>query len=233
MVEPPKKTLQAQGMAPLRFTVGAATFDTRYSFTAQFVRGAEMFARRAAEIEAGHAAAPATDALQAEHRAMVAAAIMQASAALESDVAEVLLHGPHYHRGGTEENRAAQARLQPFAELVDRQPLEKRHGLVLKLLGLPGETKGCEPFQSMKLAVSLRNELTHYKSLMSSERAQASLMRALEALRHAPPPFLPPGAAFFPFRCLSAARAAWAAATARETISRFHELLGSPSSPLW
>ena len=74
----------------------SATPDSRYSFTAQFLRGAARFAQRAREIE-DTAGQTADESTKSEHRAYVVAAIMQSVAALESEVSEILLHGPGHH----------------------------------------------------------------------------------------------------------------------------------------
>jgi hypothetical protein len=62
-------------------TTITATLDIRYSFTAQFLRGAATFAKHAREIE-GIAGTTATEEVVSEHRAHVVAAIMQSTAAL-------------------------------------------------------------------------------------------------------------------------------------------------------
>lgn len=219
--------------ARLHASVGHATMDTRYSFTRQFLAGADLFARRAAEIEAQHPNSEVTDLLRTEHRANVVAAVMQAAAAMEADIAEVLMHGPAYHLGSSEANRRGHDRLAPFAELVDRQPNPvSRYGLILKLLEAQPFDEGAHPFQSAQLLVKLRNEVTHYKSRWGSKQAENKLLKDLRALRHTPPPFYLPTSQFFPFLCLSAECARWAASTARAMIARFHELLGAPSSPV-
>ncbi len=57
------------------------TATTRYSFSAQFLRGAAIFARRAHEIEELETT---SEDEQAEHRAFVVGAITQATASLET-----------------------------------------------------------------------------------------------------------------------------------------------------
>jgi hypothetical protein len=55
-----------------------------------------MFACSARDRESLPAAS-ITNEVRAEHRAFVAAAIMQSSAGLEAEVSEIMLHGPGYH----------------------------------------------------------------------------------------------------------------------------------------
>jgi hypothetical protein len=75
-----------------------ATSVTRYSFTAQFLRGGAIFAHRAHAIEAT-ADESLSEELQGEHRAFVVGAIVQSVAALESEISEVVMHGPGHHLG--------------------------------------------------------------------------------------------------------------------------------------
>src|SRR5208337_5583716 len=99
---------------------GRATARTRYSFTAQFLRGSAIFARRAHEIET-RTDASTSEELQADHLACVVGAITQAAAALEAEFSEVLTHGPGHHLGSNGINAAARDFLLPLAETVDRE----------------------------------------------------------------------------------------------------------------
>ncbi len=91
-----------------------ATADTRYSFTAQFLRGGAIFARRAHEIEAS---ASVSEELRSEHVACVVGAITQAAAALEAEIYEVLIHGPGHHLGSNGINTTARGFLLPPSQL--------------------------------------------------------------------------------------------------------------------
>src|SRR5258706_10562543 len=81
-----------------------ATADTRYSFTAQFLRGGAIFARRAHEIETS---ANVSEELRSEHVACVVGAVTQAAAALEAEIYEILTHGPGHHLGSNGINATA------------------------------------------------------------------------------------------------------------------------------
>jgi hypothetical protein len=72
------------------------TLATRYAFTAQFVARAALLSQRAAEVEA---VPEANDVAQAEHRSLVSAAIMQATAAMETELSEIVVYGPRCHLG--------------------------------------------------------------------------------------------------------------------------------------
>ncbi|MCC6666078.1 MAG: hypothetical protein IT375_20140 [Polyangiaceae bacterium] len=207
-----------------------ATLQTRYSFTAQFIAGAKVFSIKAAEIE--RLSAPSSRDIT-EHRAAVVAAVMQASASLESEFSEVVEHGPGHQLGTGRIDTEAAAFLHPFRDLLERQSgILERWDLLLQLLRRPPVPKGVQPHQDASLLVGLRNELTHYKSRWEGETKRKNLVGELRARRFAPPPspFFPPGQVnFFPHHVLGAACAKWACQTAAAYIDRVYMQLGIPS----
>jgi hypothetical protein len=92
--------------------------STRYSFTAQFLRGATILARRAHEIDG----TSISEELQSEHMACVVGAITQATAALEAEISEVTVHGPGHHLGSNGINAAERDFLLPLAKTIDSEP---------------------------------------------------------------------------------------------------------------
>lgn len=205
--------------------------DSRFSFTAGFLVGATIMARRAAAIEA-LPVDQVDDDIRIEHRSYVVSSIMQAAAAVESEVAEVAMHGPGHHLGSDRIDADARDYLQPLADVIDDQnPALERYALVLHLLRKAAFDRGGQPWQDAALVMRLRNEVVHYKSKWGAEMTQAKLWRSLQALRHPKPPFTEDATNFFPQRCLSAACAAWAAATSVAFIDAFYDRL-SIASPL-
>ena len=215
----PTTSLQAtaQGRAQC-----SARADTRYLFTGQFLEGAKIFSEEAAKIERDSAGG---EALRAKHRACVCAAIMQASAALEADLAEVVMHGPSSYMGSNGTDAEARDFLKPLAEQIDRLPLLEGFKTVLHLLKKPALDLGGPPAQDATLLIRLRNEITHYKSLLGQEMEGKKLFSALEHKRFAPPPFAG-NSNFFPHRLLGAECAKWAGSAARRFLIEFHSLLG-------
>jgi hypothetical protein len=205
-----------------------ATADTRYSFTAQFLRGGAIFARRAHEIEAS---ANSSDDLQSEYRACVVGAVTQTAAALESEISEVLVHGPGHHLGSNGVNATARDFLSPMADVVDGERTLRRYELVLHLLHMPPFDRGAHPYQVADLLIGLRNELIHYKSKWGEQMDRAKLFSRLEELRFEKPAFISPHTNFFPHRCLSASLASWSVKTAVDFINAFYSNL-SVASPL-
>jgi hypothetical protein len=200
-----------------------ATMDSRYSFTAQFIHGAAIFARHAHEIEL---AAKASDEMQAQHRAYVVGAIVQSAAALESEIAEIVMHGPGHHLGSNHTDHSARDFLSPMKDIIDRQPPLRKYDLVLHLLRKVALDHGALPYQHAELLFQLRNELTHYKSRWGMQmKGPKSVMSRLQNLRLAKPQFATPNMNFFPHRCLSASLASWCVITGMVFIDEFYKKL--------
>src|ERR1700712_4335475 len=116
-------------------TSGHATLQSRYSFPAQFVAGAGLLVDWAAELDP---CVQPTAAQNAEHRALIVGAVLQAASAIEATLTEVLMHGPEHHLGGGETNDKTVAFLAPIAEIVDKSGgVLERWDLLLHLLGKP------------------------------------------------------------------------------------------------
>jgi hypothetical protein len=188
-----------------------ATANTRYSFTAQFLRGGAIFARRAHEIEGNPEAI--SEELRSEHLACVVGAVTQASAALEAEISEVLIHGPGHHLGSNGINAGARDFLLPLADTIDRQPTLRRYEIVLHLLRMPAIDRGTESYPTADLLIRLRNELIHYKSKWGEQMDGPKLFGRLEQLGFDKPTFMSPHTNFFPHRCLSASLASWSVMT--------------------
>jgi hypothetical protein len=199
--------------------------EVRYSFTAQFIRGGAIFANHAHNIE-GNSLTKSDEASEAEHRSYVVSTVIQCAAALESEVAEILLHGPGHHLGSNGLDVSARDFLQPLAELIDQEPTLHRYELILHLLRRPALNRGGSPFQSADLLIKLRNELVHYKSKWQEEMERQKLFARLKQLRFQKPPFITEDTSFFPHKCLSASLASWSVNTAVAFITEFYVRLG-------
>ena len=208
-----------------------ATLSTRYSFTAQFLRGGAIFARRAHEIETS-ADASGSEELRSEHGACVVGAVTQAAAALEAEISEVLIHGPGHHLGSNGVDVPARDFLLPLADTIDGEPTLRRYDLVLHLLRKPAFDRGAYPYQVAYLLTRLRNELIHYKSKWGEQMDRETFFSRLEQLRFDKPAFMSPHTNFFPHRCLSASLASWSVTTGVEFINAFYRNL-TIASPLF
>jgi hypothetical protein len=220
-------TVSASGTAVCEAKASAEA-DVRYSFTAQFLCASAIFARRCAEIERAHPDNP-EEAIRTEHRGLVTAAIMQSAAAVESESAELTMHGPGNHLGGDRMDRKAAEFLAPLAEFIDEQDALSRFKVILHILGRPPMPEGEQPWQGMATLVKVRNELVHYKSKWGKEMDGQKLYKTLQHLRLAKPPFIGDGSNFFPHQFLSAACAAWSVKTAVAFLNGFYDRMGIES----
>jgi len=204
----------------------------RYSFTAQFVRGAVVFANKAWDIEAANIGKIAAE-LEPEYRAYVVSTVFQCAAALESEIAEITEYGPGHHLGSNGVNLPARDFLQPLADVIDGESTLHRYELVLHVLRLPVLERGTETYRTTSLLVKLRNELIHYKSRWDSAIDRAKLFASLRQLRLEKPSFITSDTTFFPHQCLSASLSSWCVLTTIAFITNFYSLLGvvSPLSP--
>lgn len=205
-----------------------AEVDVRYSFTAQYLVGSAMLARRCAEIERAHPD-NADEPTWTEHRALVTAVVMQCAAAVEAESAELTIHGPGNHLGSDGMDRKAHEFLAPLADFIDDQDALTRYKVILHLLGKAPMPEGEQPWQDMAVLVRLRNELIHYKSRWGQEMERQKFFTTLQHLRLPKPPFVPEGSIFFPHLLLGAACAAWSVRTAVAFINRFYDRMGIES----
>jgi hypothetical protein len=202
----------------------------RYSFTAQFLRGAAILANRAHHIE-NEAGDAVSDEVQAEHRSYIIGTVIQCAAGLEAEISEIVQYGPGHHLGSNGIDESARAFLQPLAEMIDSQQTVKRYELVLHLLGRPPLDRGRDPHQATTLLIRVRNELVHYKSKWEMEMDQQKLFVSLRHLKLERPPFISPTQNFFPHQCLNASLASWSVATTVAFMDSFYSALGI-TSPL-
>src|SRR4051812_29616230 len=197
---------------------------TRYSFTTQFIAGSLLLVRRAVEIEA---LPTPTDLEKAEHRSIVIAAIMQSSAALETELSEIVLYGPGCHLGSNGTDHDAQRFLEPLEPLIDKQAgVLNRWQTIMHLLGKGRFDPGAQPFQDADLLVSLRNELVHHKSQWGGALSKKTLVGRLMQKGFSVPPWALAGHNDFPYRILVAECAIWAATAATNFLDAAYQRLG-------
>jgi hypothetical protein len=202
----------------------SARMTTRYSFTAQYIGGSAILASRAAEIE--RQATP-TGASRAEHRALVVGSVVQASSALETALAEILMHGPGHHLGTNGLDVEARDFIRPLGEVIDRHPgVLERWRVVLHVLKKPELVRGEWPYQDADLLVGLRNELVHYRSHWEGEMHKRSLLSGLRAKKFRPPAFVKGNVNDFPHNILGADCARWACQTAVDFLDHVYAQLG-------
>lgn len=202
-----------------------ASLDTRFTFVSGFLRGAQLLAESASEVEELGESAEASQVTR--HNAFVIGAIVQAAMALEAETSMIVLHGPGHHLGSNGVDKEARDFLNRLEGVLNRESrVVERYQLLLHLLGREPMDSGTEPFQSAALLMRLRNELVHFKSKWGQDMEEEKLFKGLEALRLQPPPWSLAGQNFFPHRCLGAACANWAARSANDLLVGFYKRLG-------
>ena len=154
---------------------------------------------------------------------------MQSTAALESEVWQIICYGPGQHLGSNEIDTEARDLLVAIKDEIDSLPVLRRYEVILHLLGKDPMEKGHKPYQHASILIQLRNAITHYKSMSGPEMDAKKLYTTLEQLGHEPPQFAHGSMNFFPHKCLSAACADWAWRTADEFLTEFSNKLGKPS----
>ena len=204
---------------------GGVRADVRSSLTGHFLMAAAMQARTAAEIELRPAAAVTEDDKVA-HRGYVVGAIMQATAALECEIWEIMVYGPGHHLGSNGIDCEARDVLAPVAEVIDGESVLERYVLVLHLLKKKSLDRGAQPWKDASLVVRLRNEIVHYKSRWGKELERSKLFRALQDKGHPKPPFVQGNANFFPHECLSAGCASWGVQSCVAFLDAFYANIG-------
>ena len=211
---------------------GAVDLDSRYSFTAQFIRAGAFFSVRASDLEV-NAGASCDDHVLMQHRAYVVSAVFQSVAALEADCFEVVEHGPGHHLGSNLNDLVARDFLRPLAGLIDKCQVLVRYEKILHLLNKEPILRGENPWRETDLLVKLRNELVHYKSRLTKDLEQKNLYESLRNLKHRQPPWILKADTFFPARCLNAECAQWAVEASANFLNTFYDRieLRSPIAP--
>jgi hypothetical protein len=209
---------------------GVVIADARYSLTVTFLHSAALFARRATEIEASTTAETLTGDLLDEHHGCVLAAVMQSVAALESEIHEVIVHGPSHHLGSSDFNAIGRDALRPLTKRDRRKGRNralKRYARALILLGVE-RPRTFALWRDAVFLVKYRNELTHYKSKWG-ENIDNKFIARLIRLKLPRARFISKDENRFPRTYLSAAYATWAVRRSLAFLREFFARLGAKS----
>lgn len=206
----------------------APEIQLRYNFTYNFLVGAAALTKLAIEIE--NKGKNTTETERFEHKAFVAGCIMQSVAALESEVWSLLNLGPSHHLDSNELDKESKETLSIVAESFEKESVLTKYDLILQLIRRKKLDLGAQPMQDLNLLISLRNEITHFKSLWTNELDRKKLFKTLEDKDSTPPTYCPEGRQnFFPHICLSYRRAKWGLNTVISFIDYYYGELGIKS----
>jgi len=212
----------------MKFEGFAPDILLRYNFTYNFLVSAATMTRLAGDIDSKGKNTTETERFQ--HKAFVAGSIMQSVAALETDVWSILNHGLGHHLGSDGLDKESKQMLNIVAETIERESLLKKLNLILQLTRRKSLDFGVQPVQDLDMVISLRNEITHFKSLWTNELDRRKLFKALEDKDSTPPSYSPEGRQnFFPHICLTHGRAKWALETVISFFDSYYKELGIKS----
>ncbi len=209
----------------MEFEGFAPEIQLRYNFTYNFLVGAATMIRLAKEIE--NKGKDSTETERMQHKAFISGSIMQSVSALESDAWSLLFHGPGHHLGSNGLDNESKETLNIVAETFEKGlPLLIKLDLILQLTRRKKLNLGIQPMQDLDLVISLRNEITHFKSLWTNELDRKRLFKTLKQKDSIPPTYSPEGKQnFFPHICLTHNRAKWALETVISFIDYYYNEL--------
>jgi hypothetical protein len=151
---------------------------------------------------------------------------MQAAAALETELADVVDHGPGHHLGSNGIDHEALSFIKPIARTIDRTSgVLERWKLLLHLLRDPPLDVEGAVYRDADILIALRNELVHYRSNWDGLTKPKSLVTRLRAKKFENDAFSLPSTNDFPLRILTAKCALWAADTAAHFLDSVYENL--------
>jgi hypothetical protein len=215
-IEPVEGIVAAVAPGLVLSVTGSATAKTRPGFALPHIRAAEHFAGLLRTHEAAHEGAPFGPPFDMA-RWYASAAILLSFSAIEAgcDEAEDSLSIPDaLHR------------------TLQRAPFWERVAAVLAFRGIEQIDRGAEPFQSTDLLRDLRNGLAHPKAEWGDEdapdwrRTHKRLCKRVLGAGLPLSPFLQDPTTAFPYGCMSAGVAEWAAGTARAFVGELRQRLG-------
>lgn len=175
---------------------------------------------------------------RALHNSMVTSSILNSACSLEATVNEWFSFPEEIPGRGKRENQLRIQRLWSLGipRTASFQILQK-YQVGLALVGKPAFAEGEEPYQSARLVVELRNWLMHYEPTWEpvpeqEEAGTFPLHRLVRRLRgkFAPNPLCHEGAPFWPYKCLGAGCALWAAEAVTSFMDDFFERADSRST---
>jgi hypothetical protein len=201
----------------------------RHYFSGQHLWAAQHFAKRATDLEAD-----LTTLLERrhEHRSLVIASIVSATAFLEASINELFQDAADGNKFNvTALPEATRNHLTSVwagfeQENVERWSILAKHQMALLVCDRTSFDPGAEPYQSAKLLITLRNALVHSKPETNEPNGEHRFQKSLRG--RFPLSAIPTDAhrPFFPDQCLSAGCANWAVDSAGQFSSQFHSRLG-------
>ena len=196
---------------------------------ADYLKTAFLFAERAQLVEL----APPADSFEWSllHRSYVTSSLLSATCSLEATINEWFSFPEEIDAASSPATGLQIQRIWSLGipRTASFQVLQK-YQVALALTGRPAFIEGEEPYQSARLLIELRNWLVHYEPTWepvpaheeTGEFPPHKLVRRLRG-KFKPNPLCQPDAPFWPYKCLGAGCALWAAETALAFMDTFFE----------
>lgn len=196
---------------------------------ADYLKTAYLFAERAKLVEAS----PPADAFEWSllHRSLVTSSLLSSACSLEATINEWFSYPEEI---AAKPRPATGLQIQRLWSLgiprtASFQILQK-YQVALALTGMPAFVVGEEPYQGARSVVELRNWLVHYEPTWEPVAGHEEtghfqphkLMRRLKG-KFQLNPLCQPDAPFWPYKCLGAGCALWAAESAFALMDAFFE----------
>lgn len=223
----PRRALKDATMHITAMATVTAAIDSQFIFTAQYLRASDFFANEASGIESIDPK-KVSEKEMSKHKAFVAGGIMQAAAAMESAIRDVVQHGPGSYLGSNGTDEGAKSTLMANRKALSKGPIVDRASGILKLLSKPGFDTQSQAYRDGKLLIIVRNELLHYESRSGMEMDKMETIDSFRRLNLPKPPFVAESSNFFPHHFLSASCARWAIKSSEAFLRDFFGLLGFP-----
>ena len=199
----------------------SAKLRQRSAFAVQHMMAAARFSRMCGEIEIANKEQPLGEFFDRQIGA-VSAAVMLATASLESNINEYLCepeqvfpnlleHSPH-----------------TLVQLLEHKSILEKYQSVLSFRGVAEYAAGEAPYQDVDALIKLRNALVHFKPEWHDEQ---ELHRKIEGRlkgRFEINPAIGENGVFFPQQCMSYGCTKWAVNVALEFMRNFSERSGLP-----
>jgi hypothetical protein len=221
-----------KGSANAKVATYPATLSIRMHFSHQHLWSAQQLTQSAKRIEKNNSELKSH--VRTKYLAAVTSSVILSVASIESAIHDVwadafdALEGNLRHFQGLDP--ALPRRLCDLWPHVNRLPLMVKASIVLATVGAEPYNTKRDPYRRTDKLIRLRNALVHYfPEWDTNQKKHKAITDAFKDSPFPPSPFVAPGDAWFPTKCLGYGCAAWSVNTAAVFINDFLTRIGVPS----
>lgn len=191
------------------------------AFAVQHLMAAARFSRMCGGIEIANAGKPLGSFFD-EEIACVSAAVMLATASLESNINEYFSEVESSFPDLSESMR------ENIFELIEKKSILEKYQYALTFKGKTKFPIDKQPYQDTNTLIRLRNALVHFKPEWHDEQEEHKKLEKQLVGKFPINPFIGENGVFFPQQCISYGCTQWAVTTALRFMEKFSELSGLP-----